>query len=96
MIKVHLFSGFENERMGIGRDTPLGHLYSDSNDEELLDAARSLGIPARGVQHSRGGFCHIDLWGPHLDRAKLQFKIVDNHEIYRDMKALAEKKADRL
>jgi hypothetical protein len=92
MIKLHLFSGFENQRLGIYRDTPLGHLYSDHGNDELIEAARLLGIPAGGLQNSRG-FYHFDLWGEPLAKARLQFRIVNNHEIYRDMRALGDKSA---
>jgi hypothetical protein len=84
VVKLHLFSGFENWRLGIDRATPLGHLYSDLEIRELLQAARELGVPAGALQCSRG-FYHFDLWGDPLERARFRHKIVDNHEIYRDM-----------
>ncbi len=85
MVKLHLFSGFENERLGIQRDTLLGHLYSDESDDELVEAARIIGISPARLQNSRG-FIHLDLWGEPLSRARQQFKIVTNREIYQDMK----------
>ncbi len=85
MIKLHLFSGFENERLGIQRDTPLGHLYSDQSTDELLAAARLIGIYPARLQNSRG-FIHLDLWGEPLTKARQQFKIVTNREIYQDMR----------
>jgi hypothetical protein len=86
LVKLHLFSGFENESLGIRRDTQLGHLYSDSAESELLSAARELGIKPDALQCSRG-FYHFDLWGEPLSEARLHHKIADNHEIYRDMKS---------
>jgi hypothetical protein len=88
MIKLHLFSGHENARLKITRDTLLGHLYSDKDKEELLEAARLVGVNPDYIQNSRG-FYHFDLWGKPLIKARLFFKQVDNHEIYRDMKATA-------
>jgi hypothetical protein len=88
MVKVHLFSGYESEKLKITRDTPLGHLYSDQNTEELLEAARLIGVSLEYLQNSRG-FEHFDLWGKPLKKARLLFVAVDNHRIYRDMKKLA-------
>ncbi len=84
MVKLHLFSGFENPRLGIERAMLLGHLYSDQDMPELLRAARELGVPAGALQCSRG-FYHFDLWGEPLDRARFRHPIVNNHEIYRDI-----------
>jgi hypothetical protein len=92
LIKLHLFSGFENPRLGIGRDTQLGHLYSDLSHEELLQAAADLSINPAALQCSRG-FYHFDLWGDALSRARLLHKIVGYHEIYRDMMTLAGERA---
>jgi hypothetical protein len=88
LIKVHLFSGFENPRLGIQRTTQLGHLYSDASQAELLEAARALGLPSAGLQCSRG-FYHFDLWGEPLHRARSLHKVVGNREIFQDMKSLA-------
>lgn len=89
MIKLHLFTGFENYRLGIQRDTLLGHLYSDLNNDELIQAALTLGINPEFIQCSRG-FYHFDLWGEPLSRAQNLFRIVNNHQIYQDMKKRAE------
>jgi hypothetical protein len=87
MVKIHLFSGFENPRLKISRDTRLGHLYSDSSRAELLEAARLVGVDSRCLQNSRG-FYHFDLWGKPLIKARLFFPKADNHMIYRDMQIL--------
>ena len=84
MVKLHLFSGFENPRLGIERVTPLGHLYSDRDTLELEQAARELGVPAGALQCSRG-FYHFDLWGEPLARARFRHQIVDSHELYQDI-----------
>jgi hypothetical protein len=85
MVKIHLFSGFENQRLKIARDTPLGHLYSDDNINELLDAAKTVGVNPDYIQNSRG-FYHFDLWGKPLNRARLFYSQADNHILYRDLK----------
>ena len=64
---------------------PLGHLYSDGDTAELLEAGREIGIAPGALQCSRG-FFHFDLWGEPLKRAKARHRIVGNREIYRDMK----------
>ncbi|MBN1191446.1 MAG: hypothetical protein JXA46_16950 [Dehalococcoidales bacterium] len=84
MVKIHLFSGFENSRLKIERNTPLGHLYSDSSREELLEAARIVGVNEQCLQNSRG-FYHFDLWGRPLLKARLFFPHVTNRELYRDL-----------
>jgi len=84
MVKIHLFSGFENERLKITRKTALGHLYSDDNIDELLDAAKTIGVNPDYVQNSRG-FYHFDLWGKPLTRARLFYPQADNHNLYRDI-----------
>jgi hypothetical protein len=90
MIKIHLFSGFENQRLKIRRDTPLGHLYSDQSSSELLEAARIVGVNPRCIQNSRG-FYHFDLWGKPLLKARLFYPRVSNHELYRDLQAVPER-----
>jgi hypothetical protein len=95
MVKIHLFSGFESERLKISRDTLLGHLYSDESLAELLEAARLVGVNPAHIQNSRG-FLHFDLWGKPLLKARLFFKTVDNHEIYRDMKVRTQKPKETL
>jgi hypothetical protein len=87
MVKIHLFSGFENSRLKIGRDTPLGHLYSDFSPEELLEAAHQVGVKRQCIQNSRG-FYHFDLWGKPLLKARLFYPRVSNRELYRDLQAV--------
>jgi hypothetical protein len=84
MVKIHLFSGFENERLQITRDTPLGHLYSDESMAELLEAAQLVGVNPDYIQNSRG-FFHFDLWGKPLAKARLFFSRAGNHDLYRDI-----------
>lgn len=84
MVKIHLFSGFENKRLKISRETPLGHLYSDYNVDELLDAAKLVGVNPDYIQNSRG-FRHFDLWGKPLVKARMFFPRATNRDIYRDM-----------
>ncbi len=87
MIKLHVFSGFESEKLKISRETPLGHLYSDRDVEELKEAVKLIGVNPDYLQNSRG-FFHYDLWGKPLIKARLFFKIVNNHELYQDLKAI--------
>jgi hypothetical protein len=87
MVKIHLFSGFENSRLKIERDTRLGHLYSDFSLEELLEAACLVGVKSQCIQNSRG-FYHFDLWGKPLLKARLFFPRVNNRELYRDLQAV--------
>ncbi len=84
MVKIHLFSGFSNERLKITRDTPLGHLYSDQNVAELMEAARTIGVNTDYLQDSRG-FLHFDLWGKPLAKARLLYPRADNHALYLDI-----------
>ncbi len=93
MVKLHLFSGFENARLKITRQMQLGHLYSDAGIHELLEAARLVGVKPDRLQNSRG-FYHFDLWGKPLRRARLFFTGVDNHGIYRDMQNSNRARAD--
>ncbi len=93
MIKLHLFSGFENERLGIRRDMLLGHLYSDQSYDELVGAAGLIGINPGYLQNSRG-FYHFDLWGEPLNRARQRFKVVNNREISHDMKSLGRREGE--
>jgi len=87
MVKIHLFSGFESDRLKIKRDTPLGHLYSDTGKEELIEAARLVGVNPACLQKSHGLY-HFDLWGKPLIKARLFFTRATNREIYRDMQAV--------
>jgi hypothetical protein len=84
MVKIHLFSGFESARLPITRDTPLGHLYSDAELDELLAAAGLVGVNQGHLQCSRG-FFHYDLWGRPLQKARLLFPHATNRQIYQDM-----------
>lgn len=63
----------------------LGHLYSDESIEELLAAAKLIGVNPDYIQNKHG-FYHFDLWGKPLIKARLFFKHVDRRELYRDMK----------
>jgi hypothetical protein len=85
MVKIHLFSGFQSEHLGITRDTPLGHLYSDENTIELREAAKIVGVNDEYIQNSRG-FFHYDLWGKPLLKARLFFPRANNHELCRDIR----------
>jgi hypothetical protein len=90
MVKIHLFSGFENTHLKIRRDTPLGHLYSDQDRSELMEAARLVGVNPKCLQNSRG-FFHFDLWGKPLFKARLFYPRVNNRELYRDLQAVPER-----
>jgi hypothetical protein len=59
MVKIHVFSGFESERLKIRRDMLLGHLYSDKGTPELIEAARAIGVNPAYLQNSRGFFHFI-------------------------------------
>ncbi|MFC1919534.1 hypothetical protein ACFLWX_01930, partial [Chloroflexota bacterium] len=63
MIKLHLFRGFENRRLGITPEMELGHLYSNTGDlAELREAARQLSLNAAWLQRkSDTGFVHYDI-----------------------------------
>jgi hypothetical protein len=84
MVKIHVFSGFESERLKIRRDMLLGHLYSDESTPELIEAARIIGVNPTYLQNSRG-FFHFDLWGKPLTKARLFYPRVNNRELYRDL-----------
>jgi hypothetical protein len=84
-VKLHLFSGFSNPQRGITADMELGHLYSDTEDrEELLIAARQLGLATRWLQGRDTGIIHFDLWHGPLQRAKGMYQIVDDEEFSAD------------
>ena len=87
MVKIHIFSGFESERLKIRRDTLLGHLYSDEGTLELIEAAQTIGVNPAYLQNSRG-FFHFDLWGKPLTRARLFYPHVNNRELFCDLQAL--------
>jgi hypothetical protein len=86
MVKIHLFSGFESARLPITHDTLLGHLYSDADIDELLEAAALVGVNQAHLQCSRG-FFHYDLWGKPLVKARMFFPHVTNRQIYRDIQS---------
>jgi hypothetical protein len=87
MVKIHVFSGFESERLKIRRDMLLGHLYSDKGTPELIEAARAIGVNPAYLQNSRG-FFHFDLWGKPLTKARLFYSRVNNRELYLDLQEL--------
>lgn len=92
MIKLHLFSGFENKRLGITPDMELGHLYSDTGDRgELCEAAASVGLYTGTIQEKEG-LVHFDLWGQPLARAIERFPLATDAELYEDMKKIKRKK----
>lgn len=88
MLKLHLFTGFENKRLGIRKEMELGHLYDDGKDQlALINAADKLGLKIGHLQNT-DGFVHFDLWGKPLERAKQLFKLVTDLELYEDMKSM--------
>lgn len=89
MIKVHLFSGFEDPRLGITPDMELGHLYDDDNDlRVLVQAATQLGLASGYLQGVGTGLIHFDLWGKPLVKAKGLYPKVTDQELAEDMKRL--------
>ena len=85
VVKLHLFSGFENRELGITPDMELGHLYEDTNSFAILAyAADKVGLKEQYAQNS-DGFIHFDLWGKPLERAKRMFKIVSDLELAKDI-----------
>lgn len=89
MVKLHLFSGFENRKLGITPDTQLGHLYSDNNNpEEVMEAGERLGVRMGWLQSSITGTWHFDLWGHFLADAKQCFPAVSDEEFAKDMEML--------
>lgn len=88
MVKLHLFSGFDSEWLGITADTELGHLYEDTNSFAILAyAAEKVGAKQEWAQNSNG-FIHFDLWGQPLKKAKALFHIVSDEELAADMKRM--------
>jgi hypothetical protein len=86
MIKVHIFSGFENPKLGITKDTELEHLYSTRDSSELIQAALDLGLKEVYVQRDRDtDFVHFDLWGAPLRKAREIHKTVNDKEFYTDL-----------
>lgn len=89
VIKLHLFSGFENPSLGTTPDMELGHLYDDQNDQRaLIKAASQLGLASGYMQGAGTGFIHFDLWGNPLIKAKKLYKIVTDQELAGDMERL--------
>jgi hypothetical protein len=85
MVKLHLFTGFENEALGITADMELGHLYEDTNSIAILAyAAEKVGLKASYKQDSDGLF-HFDLWGKPLERAKRMFPVISDQTLHQDM-----------
>ena len=93
MIKLHLFSGFENPVLGIKADTELGHLYDDGNDQtEVTKAAIRVGCGRNWLQKTV--FVHYDLWGKPLEKAKLIYPIATDLELYEDMAHMADTRVE--
>lgn len=89
MVKLHLFSGFENRRLGISSDMEQGHLYSDAGDYIELREAAVFRLGLKEEYMHNPGFAHFDLWGGPLKRAKRLFSVVNDLQLAEDMKALA-------
>lgn len=87
MIKLHLFSGFENKKLGITPETALGHLYSDMEQvAELKYAGARVGMKDKWLQNKDDtGIWHFDLWGKPLEKAKRLFPIVTDFEFVADV-----------
>lgn len=85
-IKLHLFTGFENQKLHITSDMELGHLYSTTNRGELIGAAKSLGLSANYIQE--GDLVHFDIWGKPLIAAKKMFHVVSDLELATDMRVM--------
>ena len=93
MIKLHLFSGFENPVLGIKADTELGHLYDDGNNQlEVTKAAIRVGCGRNWLQ--RTTLVHYDLWGRPLEKAKLIYPIATDLELYEDMAHMADTRVE--
>lgn len=90
IVKLHLFSGFENKELGITPDMELGHLYEDTNNWIILSyAAERIGVKQSWIQpQEKTGLLHFDLWGNRLKWAKQHFLIVDDIEFAADMQRL--------
>lgn len=85
MIKLHLFTGFENKKLGITPDMELGHLYEDTNSFAILVyAAGKVGMKPKWAQNA-DGFVHFDLWGRPLEKAKQLFHIASDLELAEDI-----------
>ena len=95
VIKLHLFSGFENKELGITRGMEIGHLYEDTNSFAILTyAVDKIGIKEGWVQNN-DGFIHFDLWGAPLEKAKRIFNVVSDEELAKDMEAISKKRKRR-
>lgn len=86
MIKLHLFSGFHNTKLGITEDMEIGHLYSVNEDVVELGAAGiRVGMKPWWMQKSNTGILHFDLWRRPLRRAKELYPIVTDMEFAADV-----------
>ena len=86
MIKLHIFSGFENPTLAITEDMELGHLYSDVFDkQELLAAGAKVGMKSRWLQSKETGLIHFDLWATPLRKAKELYLTVTDEEFAKAM-----------
>lgn len=94
MVKLHLFSGYENKELGITNDTKLGHLYSNSEDEdELIKAGTLIGASPDWLQGREAtGLLHFDLWGTPLRKAVKLFHIVSNEQLVMDKERLGRRR----
>jgi len=87
-MRLHLFSGFENKKLGITLDMELGHLYDWRGDIVVLEReATRVGMKPHWLQET-DGFWHFDLWGKPLAKAKELFQIVDDTEFAQDVERL--------
>lgn len=90
--RLHLFSGFENKKLGITPDTELGHLYDWHNEVLVLKRlGQDVGVKSSWIQCDEAtGFWHFDLWGSRLEKAKRIFRIVSDQEFANDLTLIAE------
>lgn len=89
-MRLHLFGGFENKKLGITPDMELGHLYDEWNDiPTLYNEGRRVGMKPQWLQES-DGFYHYDLWGKPLEKAKELFPIVSDLQLADDLKRFKE------
>ena len=87
-IKVHTFRWVETSRLGIKPNQLVGHLYSDVEDlDELQAAAATLRLPKSWLQlHDK--LVHYDVWGYKLTQALQRYPEVEDHEFVEDMRGL--------
>jgi len=92
MIKLHVFSGFENRALGITSDMELGHLYDDEEDlAALRRAALKVGLKEQWLQSNETGIWHFDVWKKPLESATKLFPIVDDRVFAEDVRAARDK-----